>query len=168
MSQPASKLSVEILISKLNEMRNFSGPAITSGLSDRVIEDFLEDYDALAIAIERAYDIFDSSKETHPEFLALDEVEQIRAAHDGYTNFYDEDAVNPYIAVAAAGPWVVSLKGAVIYDCGGYGMLGLGHAPDVILDAMNQPHVMANIMTASINQLDFIKLPEEGNRSHTR
>jgi acetylornithine/succinyldiaminopimelate/putrescine aminotransferase len=36
-------------------------------------------------------------------------------------------------------------------------MLGLGHAPEVALDAMNQPHVMANIMTASVSQLEFIE-----------
>ncbi len=35
-------------------------------------------------------------------------------------------------------------------------MLGLGHAPEIVLDAMNQPHVMANIMTPSIAQLAFI------------
>lgn len=157
MSQSASHLSSEILISKLNEMKNFGGPAITNGLSESVIEDFLEDYDALAIAIERAYDEFSHLTETHPEFLNLSETEQIRQAQDGYTNFYDEDAVNPYVAVAGAGPWIVSLKGAVIYDCGGYGMLGLGHAPYTILDAMNQPHVMANIMTASVSQMEFIK-----------
>ena len=38
MSQTASHLNSEILISKLNEMRNFGGPALTSGLSDSVIE----------------------------------------------------------------------------------------------------------------------------------
>jgi len=157
MSQATSKLQTEILISKLNEMKSFGGPAITSGLSDDVIEDFLDDYDALAVAIERAYEVFDGAREDHPDFLALSEVEQIEAAQDGYTNFYAEDAVNPYVAAAAAGPWLVSLKGAVIYDCGGYGMLGLGHAPGVLLDAMDQPHVMANIMTASISQLEFIR-----------
>jgi len=157
MSQATSKLQTEILISKLNEMKSFGGPAITSGLSDDVIEDFLDDYDALAVAIERAYEVFDGAREDHPDFLALSEVEQIATAQDGYTNFYAEDAVNPYVAAAAAGPWLVSLKGAVIYDCGGYGMLGLGHAPGVLLDAMDQPHVMANIMTASISQLEFIR-----------
>ena len=157
MSQSASKLQTEILISKLNEMRNFGGPAITSGLSDDVIEDFLDDYDSLAIAIDRAYDVFNDARESHPNLLALGEDDQITTAQDGYTNFYAEDAVNPYVAAAAAGPWMVTLKGAVIYDCGGYGMLGLGHAPAVVLDAMNQPHVMANIMTASISQLEFIR-----------
>jgi len=157
MSQTASHLNSEILISKLNEMRNFGGPALTSGLSDSIIEDFLDDYSALGLAIERGYEHFNEVRESHPEFLALSEADQIHKAQDGYTNFYDEDAVNPYVAAAASGPWVVSLKGAVIYDCGGYGMLGLGHAPDTILDAMNQPHVMANIMTASVSQMEFIE-----------
>lgn len=157
MSQSASKLTSEILISKLNEMRRCGGPAITTGLLDDVIEDFLDDYEALATAIERAYDVFDRAKTTHADFLELSEEDQIARAQDGYTNFYAEDAVNPYVAAAAAGPWLVTLKGAVVYDCGGYGMLGLGHAPAVVLEAMNQPHVMANIMTASISQLDFIR-----------
>ncbi len=59
--------------------------------------------------------------------------------------------------MAAAGAWIVSAKGAVIYDCGGYGMLGLGHAPDLVLDAMNRPHVMANIMTGSVSMVDFVE-----------
>lgn len=156
MSQSASHLNSDILISKLNEMRDFGGPAMTIGLADSVIEDFLEDYNDLGLAIDRAYEQFHVISESHPAFVALAETDQIRQAQDGYTHFYDDDQVNPYVAVAAAGPWVVSLKGAVVYDCGGYGMLGLGHAPDVILDAMNQPHVMANIMTASVSQMDFI------------
>lgn len=156
MPQSASHLSNEILISKLGEMRTFGGPAITSGLSDYVIEEFLDDYEALGIAIDRAYDYFNDVRELHPEFLVLSETDQILQAQDGYTNFYAEDAVNPYVAAAAAGPWVITLKGAVIYDCGGYGMLGFGHAPEPVLDAMTQPHVMANIMTASISQMEFI------------
>jgi acetylornithine/succinyldiaminopimelate/putrescine aminotransferase len=85
----------------------------------------------------------------------MDEADQVKEAQADFTNFYDVKAVNPYVALAGAGPWIVTLKGAVIYDCGGYGMLGFGHAPDAVLDAMNQPHVMANVMTASVSQLDF-------------
>lgn len=157
MSQSASLHHTSTRISKLNEMKNFGGPAITSGLSDSVIEDFLDDYPSLGTAIDRGYLRFNELRESHPDFVELGEVDQIATAQDGFTNFYAEDAVNPYVAVAASGPWIVSLKGAVIYDCGGYGMLGFGHAPDVILDAMNQPHVMANIMTASVSQMDFIR-----------
>jgi acetylornithine/succinyldiaminopimelate/putrescine aminotransferase len=138
-------------------MRDCGGDALTRGLSDEVIEDFIESgYHDLVIAIERGYARFLELQQSHPDFLTLSEVEQINQAHEGLTNFYEEDAVNPYVAVSASGPWVVSLKGAVIYDCGGYGMLGIGHAPSSVLEAMNQPHVMANIMTASISQVDFV------------
>ena len=142
----------------LKEMRDFGGAALTSGLRDDVIEDFLANgYGALAHAISEAYSRFVELRDTHADFLALDESEQINEANSGLTNFYAKDTVNPYIAVSASGPWIVSLKGAVIYDCGGYGMLGLGHAPDIVLEVMNQPHVMANVMTASISQVDFVK-----------
>jgi len=145
-------------LSRLNEMRGFGGAALTTGINDNVIQEFLDDgYSDLAIAIERGYARFLELQQTHADFLTLDESEQIAQAHGGLTNFYADDAINPYIAASAKGPWIVSLKGAVIYDCGGYGMLGLGHAPEPVLDAMNQPHVMANIMTASVSQLEFIK-----------
>lgn len=142
----------------LQEMRDFGGAASTSGLANNVIKEFLDDAcQALAVAIDRAYARFVGIKHAHGEFLALDESDQVSQAHAGLTNFYAEDAVNPYIAAGAAGPWVISLKGAVIYDCGGYGMLGLGHAPELVLDAMNQPHVMANVMTASLSQVEFVE-----------
>tara|TARA_R110002096_G_scaffold161007_3_gene327378 strand:+ start:25441 stop:26955 length:1515 start_codon:yes stop_codon:yes gene_type:complete len=144
-------------LGRLDEMRRGGGAAQTPGLEDAVIREFLDaGYEALAIAIERGYDRFLELQQSHAEFVALDEADQISTAHGGLTNFYAEDAVNPYVAVSASGPWIVTLKGAVIYDCGGYGMLGLGHVPEGILDAMNQPHVMANIMTASVNQVDFV------------
>ena len=141
----------------LKEMRACGGAALTSGLADAVIQDFLEDgYQDLAVAIERGYARYQELKESHAEFVALNETDQINQAHGGLTNFYAEDAVNPYVAVSAAGPWLISLKGAVIYDCGGYGMLGLGHVPEAVQEAMCQPHVMANVMTASPSQVDFI------------
>lgn len=148
----------EARLASLKEMRDSGGAALTIGLADAIIQEFIEDgYHELAIAIERAYARFLDLKESHADYLELDESDQIKQAQDGLTNFYADDAVNPYVAVSAAGPWVISLKGAVIYDCGGYGMLGLGHAPESILEAMNQPHVMANVMTANVSQIEFIK-----------
>jgi len=148
---------IESHLACLSEMRDFGGAALTTGLSDEVIRDFLESgHRDLSVAIERAHANFLAYKQSHAEFLDLSESDQISRAHGRITNFYANDAVNPYVAVSAAGPWLITLKGAVIYDCGGYGMLGLGHAPEVVLDAMNQPQVMANIMTASVSQVDFI------------
>ena len=154
-------------LSRLKEMRDHGGAHLTRGLTDETILGFLAESTDLAVAIERAYDAFLELKESHDEFLALDESEQILQSQQGLTNFYPTDAVNPYVAVAGAGPWIVTLKGAVVYDCGGYGMLGLGHAPPAVLDAMNKPHTMANVMTPSISQLELVKrLHEE--IGHTR
>lgn len=144
-------------LGRLQAMRDHGGVAVTRGLTDEIILDFLADRADLAAAIDRGYEAFTGLKESHADFLMLDENEQILKTQKGLTNFYSIDGVNPYIAVAAAGPWIVTLKGAVVYDCGGYGMLGLGHAPTAVLDAMNQPHVMANVMTPSISQFDFIR-----------
>lgn len=156
MSQSANQLSTDIHFAQLGEMREYGGAAVCTGLSDDIIQDFLDDNEDIGTAIQRAYDRFIMAKESHPEFLALDEEAQVLRAQERYTNFYSEDAINPYVAAGGSGPWIVSLKGAVIYDCGGYGMLGLGHAPEVVLDAMNQPHVMANVMTSSMSQMEFI------------
>jgi len=54
----------------------------------------------------------------------------------------------------------------VLYDAGGYGMLGFGHTPAPVLDAMARPQVMANIMTPSLSQrrLDLALRAEIGQR----
>ena len=158
MAQAVETSVTDINLTRLKEMRDYGGSPLTQGLADGIIQDFLDDgYAELAVAIERGYEQFLSLKQSHADFLLLDESDQISQAHDGLTNFYAEDAINPYVAVSASGPWIVTLKGAVIYDCGGYGMLGQGHAPLAVLEAMNKPHVMANIMTASVSQLEFVK-----------
>ena len=87
--------------------------------------------------------------------LELDEAAQIDALQAGFVNFYAEDCVTPYVALAARGPWVVTLKGAVLYDAGGYGMLGFGHTPAAVLEALARPQVMANVMTPNLAQRRF-------------
>jgi len=144
-------------LSRLKEMRDYGGAETTRGLTDEIILDFLKERADLAMAIDRGYDAFLALKESHADFLVLDESEQIHRSQKGLTNFYPTEGVNPYVAVAAAGPWVITVKGAVVYDCGGYGMLGFGHAPAAVLDAMSRVHVMANVMTPSISQLDFVE-----------
>jgi acetylornithine/succinyldiaminopimelate/putrescine aminotransferase len=141
----------------LTTMREQGGPPITPGLPNAILRDFLDADPSLAAAIERAYIAFEALRESASELLAMDEAGQVASVQDGYLNFYAEDHVNPYVALAAQGPWIVTLKGAVIYDCGGYGMLGLGHAPTGVLAAMNRPHVMANVMTPSLSQMALVQ-----------
>jgi len=82
---------------------------------------------------------------------------RIKALQRGFLQFYDPATVNPYIPVAARGPWIITDIGSVIYDAGGYGMLGFGHAPQFLLDTMAKPFVQANVMTPSHHQRNFIR-----------
>lgn len=156
MNRPAHVVDKDQHLSRLHELRR-GGSVLTPGLSDEVILRFLARDPALGIAIDRACAEYRAIESAYPDLLTLDEADQALRVQDGYVNFYAADAVNPYVALAARGPWIVTLKGAVVYDCGGYGMLGLGHAPQLVLDAMNKPHVMANIMTPAISQMRFIE-----------
>lgn len=140
----------------LAKLRETGGKRRTLGLSDDKIVAFQQDAD-LIDACEQAAALFETIKSEWPELVDMDELEQIRHIQEGLVNFYQHDAVNPYVALAARGPWIVTLKGAVLHDSGGYGMLGFGHAPREILDAMARPHVMANVMTANVSQQRLIR-----------
>ncbi|MGD2124057.1 MAG: aminotransferase class III-fold pyridoxal phosphate-dependent enzyme, partial [Gemmatimonadota bacterium] len=51
----------------------------------------------------------------------------------------------------------VTTKGAVIHDNGGYGMLGFGHVPGPVIEAMTKPQVMANVMTSNLSQYRLVQ-----------
>src|SRR6185312_11695423 len=93
--------------------------------------------------------------ESMPGFPELGEQAQIESAQSGFVNFYADDAVCPFVALAARGPWIVTTKGAVLYDCGGYGMLGFGHNPAAVLQTLSRRQVMANVMTPNVSQFRF-------------
>ena len=144
-------------IERLAPLRTQPGTRLTTGLDDATLERLAQDHPDLVAAVEAAAAEFSRVQGELGPVLALDEQAQIEAMQDGFINFYADDAVTPYVALTARGPWVVTLKGAVLYDAGGYGMLGFGHTPDAVLEAMAQPQVMANIMTPSASQPRFIK-----------
>jgi acetylornithine/succinyldiaminopimelate/putrescine aminotransferase len=144
------------IIDRLNEMRNHGGAALTKGLSDDILLSFAQQDSRLSEAVASAHSLFLKLSEEEPGLLAMDEESQVREIQQGYINFYPDDAVNQYVSLAGNGPWIVSIKGAVLFDTGGYGMLGFGHAPEKILQAMNQSHVMANIMTPNLSQKHLV------------
>lgn len=141
------------VLDKLNIIRESKGEKLTQGLSDTVISDFIESDPKLSQAIDLAYECYQSIHKDLPELIDMDEQEQIRYVQQDFINFYSQDAVNPYVSLSGKGAWLITLKGAVLHDNGGYGMLGAGHAPEFVLEAMSRPHVMANIMTPSVPQL---------------
>jgi acetylornithine/succinyldiaminopimelate/putrescine aminotransferase len=126
------------------------------GLPREVVEEFLRRDPALQSAIDAAHRAFDQLRHTHPILLTLPEDRQVASLVDGFVGFYDESATNPYVPLAGRGPWVVTTGGAVIHDSGGYGMLAFGHAPSPVIDALTASHIMANVMTANLEQQRFI------------
>lgn len=143
------------IINKLSVLRQHGGHALTQGLPDDIIERFAAQDDSLEKAADMAVQQFEQLHAQHGDLLKKDESELLRILQADYVNFYADDAINPYITLAAKGPWVITLKGAVLHDNGGYGMLGFGHAPQAIIDTMAQPHVMANVMSPNLSHLAF-------------
>lgn len=144
----------------LREIRDQSGTSSSPGLPDDVIERFAAGDALLRQAVAEAAECHRRFRRDLPHLADRDEADQVRRMQRGYLNFYPDDLVNPYVALAARGPWIVTSAGAVIHDSGGYGMLGLGHAPQAILDAMSEPRVMANVMTASPSQARLVRALE--------
>ena len=140
----------------LKTIRAAAGPRRTIGLPDEVIEDFLMSSNDLSEAITMAHDYWKTldadSTYSKAEELLIQETAQ------GWCLFYKDYMRAPYIPIAAKGSWLVTLHGAVLNDSGGYGMLGFGHAPAVVLEAMSRPcTVMANVITPSLSQIRFNK-----------
>ena len=137
----------------LHTIRNRSGARITNGLPDNVILSFIDVDPSLRRAIEEAETVFESlSSETGIEINGVDEVTLIEQLQSDYVNFYSAATINPYVAISARGPWIVTSHGAVVHDNGGYGMLGMGHGPDDVISSMQKNWVMANVMTPSFSQ----------------
>jgi len=154
MSRKASMSDVsDSSFSKLEDIRKNSGKSDTSGLLDSEISKFLSLDSNLAISIDQAYEFHLSlRKDLGLDTLMKSESSLIKDLQSGFINFYALATVNQYIAIAAKGPWIVTSHGAIIHDNGGYGMLGLGHGPDLIIESMSKNWVMANVMTPSFSQ----------------
>ncbi len=149
-------LRVELnMLRHLEEIRRISNgsSAQTLGLSDEIIQRFCEIDSQLVRVIKEASTIFANLvDEVGLECLAQDEENLVSSVQFDYINFYSAATINPYVAIAARGPWVITSKGAVLHDNGSYGMLGGGHGPDGIIEAMSKNWVMANVMTPSFSQ----------------
>ncbi|MBT8137130.1 MAG: aminotransferase class III-fold pyridoxal phosphate-dependent enzyme [Gammaproteobacteria bacterium] len=140
----------------LENLRETAGESRTVGLPDAVVQVFVDSDASLQQAIADAGDAHSALGSEAADLLATAEQDLTARLQDGLVNFYPDDVVNPYVALAACGPWIITTCGAVIHDSGGYGMLGLGHSPQFVLEAMNRRQVMANVMTPSLSQHRFV------------
>ena len=139
-------------LTALKEIRNNSGNMDTIGLSDEVIEKFCKlDSNLLHAISEGLSNHRELRNRLGDEVMQSNEIDLVSKLQEDFVNFYAPATVNPYVAMAAKGPWIITSHGAVVHDNGGYGMLGAGHGPSTVIDAMSQNWVMANVMTPSFS-----------------
>ena len=144
-------------LSKLQEIRDNSGKADTTGILDSEILSFLALDSSLKEAIDQAFDYHLSLRQSlGNDVLAKSEASLVEYLQKGFVNFYAPATINPYVAIGAQGPWIITSHGAVIHDNGGYGMLGSGHSPENVISSMSKNWVMANVMTPSFSQQRFV------------
>lgn len=143
---------------KLRKLRGNTGDATTIGLSDDLLTACLPQYPLLGEAIDLADKAYDNLSAANKELAKKNEKDVCQILQERIVNFYPEAQVNPYTALAAKGPWIITLHGAVLHDSGGYGMLGFGHSPSNVLAAMNGDQVMANVMTPSLHHKEVTDL----------
>ncbi|MBT60658.1 MAG: lysine 6-aminotransferase [Euryarchaeota archaeon] len=142
----------------LHHLRSLSSGVDTVGLSDEVIAKFCGMNSHLVSAIEQAMLRYNElTEEFGADAMKHTESDMSEWLQSDYINFYAPATVNPYIALAAQGPWIVTVHGAVLHDNGGYGMLGSGHGPSDVIGSMSKNVVMANIMTPSFSQKRLAK-----------
>jgi acetylornithine/succinyldiaminopimelate/putrescine aminotransferase len=142
----------------LKSIRAEVGPALTEGLSPAEISCLLDTHMSLHTAIRDAWATWQTMSPEDKQFLKKSEGEAICALQEGVLNFYAPDAVNPYLPLAAQGPWIITAYGSVLYEVGGYGMLGWGHNPEMVCEALKNRQVMANIMTPNFKQKKVVDL----------
>jgi acetylornithine/succinyldiaminopimelate/putrescine aminotransferase len=145
-------MKVSPCLEQLWSLRSAAGPASTRGLADEVVLRFAARDPRLPQAIAEAVALRAKLADSHGHLFQMPEPDLCSRLQSRILNFYPAAGINPYVPLAASGPWIVTTHGAVLHDSGGYGMLGLGHAPATVLEAMNHPLAMANVMTPSFSQ----------------
>src|SRR5690606_20887635 len=123
------------VLAPLAPLRSHAGTRLTTGLDDALLERLAATHPALESAIAAAADAYAAQRAELAGWNELDYGAQNTAIHDLFVNFHADDAVNPDVALTTHRTWVATLKGALMYDAGGYAKLGFGHAPAEVLAA---------------------------------
>ena len=89
----------------LAPLRARAGTRLTEGLDEATLARLASGHPDLGRAIAAAAAQFAALEDSFDALLDLDEAEQVARVQEGYVNFYADDAVNPYVALAACGPW---------------------------------------------------------------
>ena len=154
---PIKNSGIDKSFTKLLDIRANSGESDTNGILDSEIHNFLSLDKKLSQAIDEAHSYHLKLRKMGTSSLMKNENELVKDLQSGFINFYAPATINPYIAIAGKGPWIITAYGSVLHDNGGYGMLGTGHGPKTVIDAMSENWVMANVMTPSFSQQRFVE-----------
>ena len=115
-SRDKSDYLTDNFFSMLEEIRKNSGETDTKGLSNSEISNFLSMDESLKEAIIQAHEYHLELRESLGiEILMKSEKDLINFLQEGFVNFYAPATVNPYVAISAQGPWVITSHGAVIH-----------------------------------------------------
>lgn len=147
----------------LQQIRDSVGVPLTVGLSDEVIIDFIKEPCSpvgsdLARAINDAGKAFELLSEDERKLLLLAEDQLRRQLQSGVLNFYPADCMATFVPLVAQGPWIITCYGRVVYETGGYGMLGFGYNPEFLHSVFQCKEVMSNVMTANFVQSHCVDL----------
>lgn len=149
-------LNQSVAVDILKKIRASTGEPLVIGLRDDMILKMLKVSVDLQQAIATADKLFQTFSQSDQQLLKLPEKDLINRLQDGILNFYAADCGSPYVPLCAQGPWIVTSYGAVVYDAGGYGMLGFGHNPRFLAHILGSERVMANVMTPQFSQRHFL------------
>lgn len=92
------------ILDRLSALRAASGDPLTTGLSDDAITAFAARDPLLGTAVDEAVAAAARFDDEFPGLRLRPEAEQVRWLQERLVNFYADDAVNPYVALAARGP----------------------------------------------------------------
>ena len=111
---PSVRSIMSDVLAQLAEIRNNTGNKKTVGLKDEIITRFSSKDQNLIRAISEASEVHKQHlDEFGEEYMMMDESDLITHLQSDYVNFYAPATVNPYVAIAARGPWIVTSHGAV-------------------------------------------------------
>ena len=114
--------NIDNSLSKLLDIRENSGEPDTIGILDSEIINFLSLDKKLSIAIDEAHSYHLKLRKEMGTILLKNEKKLVEELQSGYINFYAPATVNPYVAIAGKGPWIITAYGSGLHDNGGYGM----------------------------------------------
>src|SRR3546814_14562517 len=96
------------VLAKLATLRSYGGATRSHGLSDATLSQLVTQFPDLVEAVDAAHAQFEALRGGEfDDILRADETTQIAAVQAGFVNFYPDDAVNPYVSLAARGPWKI-------------------------------------------------------------